>query len=86
MTNLIQRDSFCVPLSAYGRALDHALAPDARVFLSGMIRERERPEAGLLLFPQKLSFPARRWRYCWAPMLYFGEGGWFTGHVFRIAG
>ena len=59
VTNLVQRDSYCVPLSAYGRALDRALPPDARVFLSGMIGKDEWPEVGVLLFSQKLSFPAR---------------------------
>ena len=36
-TNLIKRDQMCVGLSAYGRALDSALPPDARVFLTGMV-------------------------------------------------
>jgi hypothetical protein len=36
-TNLVKRDELCVPLSAYGRALDGALPPDARVFVTGMI-------------------------------------------------
>lgn len=36
-TNLVKRDELCVPLSAYGRALDSALPPDARVFVTGMV-------------------------------------------------
>ena len=50
ITNLIQRDSYCVPLSAYGRALDHALAPDARIFLSGMIGKENGPRLGIIFF------------------------------------
>jgi len=57
ITNLIQRDSYCVPLSAYGRALDHALPPDARVFFSGMIGKDNGPRGGIYFFLRNYLFP-----------------------------
>ncbi len=57
ITNLVQRDSMCIPLSAYGRALDGALAPDARVFLSGMIGKDNGPRGGYYFFLRNYLFP-----------------------------
>jgi hypothetical protein len=37
VTNPIQREGYCVGLAAYGRALDSALPPDARVFITGLM-------------------------------------------------
>ena len=57
VTNLVQRDSYCVPLSAYGRALDRALPPDARVFFSGMVGETNGPKLGYYFFLRNYLFP-----------------------------
>ncbi len=57
ITNLVQRDSYCIPLSAYGRALDRALAPDARVFFSGMIGETNGSKLGYYYFLRNYLFP-----------------------------
>lgn len=78
MTNLVQRDSYCVPLSAYGRALDRGLAPDARVFLSGMIGEANGPKLGYYFFLRNYLFP-RDVDISLGEKAYFGEGGWFRG-------
>lgn len=78
ITNLVQRDSYCVPLSAYGRALDHALAPDARVFLSGMTGEANGPKLGYYFFLRNYLFP-REVAISLGTNAVFGEGGWFRG-------
>jgi hypothetical protein len=57
VTNLIQRDSYCIPLSAYGRTLDHALAPDARVFLSGVLGKENAGRSGYYYFLRNYLFP-----------------------------
>ena len=57
ITDLVQRDSYCVPLSAYGRALDRALPPDARVFFSGMVGETNGPKLGYYFFLRNYLFP-----------------------------
>lgn len=56
-TNWIQRDSYCVPLSAYGRALNAALAPDARVFITGMLGPTNAPAVGFYYFLKNYLFP-----------------------------
>jgi hypothetical protein len=78
ITNLVQRDSYCVPLSAYGRALDRALAPDARVFLSGMIGKENGPKLGYYFFLRNYLFP-RELDISLGTNAVFGEGGWFRG-------
>lgn len=78
MTNLVQRDSYCVPLSAYGRQLDRALAPDARVFLSGMIGKANGPKLGYYFFLRNYLFP-REVAISVGTNAVFGEGGWFRG-------
>jgi len=57
ITDPVQRDSFCVPLSAYGRALDRALAPDARIFFSGMLGETNGSKLGYYFFFRNYLFP-----------------------------
>jgi hypothetical protein len=57
VTNPIQRDSYCVPLSAYGRALDHALPMDARIFFSGMIGKDNGPRSGYYFILRNYVFP-----------------------------
>ena len=56
-TNLVQRDQLCIGLSAYGRALDQALAPDARVFLTGMLGPTNAPSTGFYYFLRNYLFP-----------------------------
>lgn len=56
ITNLVERDSLCIPLSAYGRALDQALPPDARIFLTGMIGEPN-GSLGYYFFLRNYLFP-----------------------------
>jgi len=53
----IQRDSYCVPLSAYGRALDRALPREARIFLSGMISKDNGTRTGYYFFLCNYLFP-----------------------------
>jgi hypothetical protein len=55
-TNWVTRDSYCVGLSAYGRALDQALAPDARVYMSGMIGDNG-GSLGYYYFLRNYLFP-----------------------------
>lgn len=56
-TNAIQRDELCVPLSAYGCALDSALDPTARVFLTGMLGPTNDPATGYYFFLRHYLFP-----------------------------
>ena len=56
-TDPVERDKFCVPLSAYARALDRALPPDARVFLSGMVGKDNGPRGGYYFFLRNYLFP-----------------------------
>lgn len=56
-TDPVQRDSMCIPLSAYGRALDRALAPDARVFVSGMLGKTNAGATGYYCFLKNYLFP-----------------------------
>jgi hypothetical protein len=57
ITNWIERDSRCIGLSAMGRQLDAALAPDARVFVSGMLGPTNNPKAGYYYFLKDYLFP-----------------------------
>ena len=56
ITNLVQRDSVCIPLSAYGRALDQALPSGTRVFITGMIGEPN-GSLGYYFFLRNYLFP-----------------------------
>jgi len=81
VTDLVQRDSFCVPLSAYGRALDRALAPDARIFFSGMLGEANGPKLGYFFFLRNYLFP-RELDISLGDRAIFHMGhygGWFEG-------
>jgi hypothetical protein len=53
----IQRDSYCVPLSAYARSLDRALPKDARIFMTGMIGETNSGNMGYYFFLRNYLFP-----------------------------
>jgi hypothetical protein len=57
ITNWVQRDRACVPLSAMGRELDAALPPDARVFVSGMLGPTNVSKAGYYYFLKNYLFP-----------------------------
>jgi hypothetical protein len=77
ITNLVQRDSMCVPLSAYGRSLDLALAPDARVFLSGLIGKDNGGRGGYYFFLRNYLFPRTVEISLDGKALY--HEGWFEG-------
>ena len=53
----IDRDRLCIPLSAYGRMLDRALPKTARVFMSGMLGETNGPKLGYYYFLRNYLFP-----------------------------
>jgi hypothetical protein len=57
ITNLIERDKYCVPLSALGRNLDAAIAPDAKVFMTGMLGPTNSGAAGYYYFLRNYLFP-----------------------------
>jgi len=57
ITNSIQRDRFCIPLSAYGRWLDSALPPDARIFVTDMLGPTNAPSDGNYFFLRNYLFP-----------------------------
>lgn len=77
ITDPVKRDSMCIPLSAYGRALDRALAPDARVFLSGMIGKDNGGRGGYYFFLRNYLFP-RTVEISLDGRAVFHEG-WFEG-------
>jgi hypothetical protein len=53
----VQRDEHCIPLSAYARQLDAILQPDARVFMTGMVGESNAPSLGYYYFLRNYLFP-----------------------------
>ena len=57
MNDPIQRDQYCVGLSALGRQLDKALQPDARVYLAGMLGPTNKPALGYYYFLRNYLFP-----------------------------
>lgn len=57
ITNPVQRDELCIPLAAYGRALDEALPAHARVFLTGMLGETNSGSLGYYFFLRNYLFP-----------------------------
>ncbi|HEX3625968.1 MAG TPA: hypothetical protein VH280_11145 [Verrucomicrobiae bacterium] len=57
ITNWIQRDRYCVGLSAMGRQLDAAIAPDARVFIGGMLGPTNASKTGYYFFLKNYLFP-----------------------------
>ncbi|MGH7942744.1 MAG: hypothetical protein ACREFR_16925, partial [Limisphaerales bacterium] len=57
ITNLIERDAYCVPLSAFSRELDARLAPDARVFVTGMLGTTNFPKTGYYYSLKNYLFP-----------------------------
>jgi hypothetical protein len=57
ITDPIQRDQNCIGLSAMGRQLDKALAPDARIFISGMLGPTNASKSGYFFFLRNYLFP-----------------------------
>jgi len=57
MTNCVQRDSFCIPLSAYCRNVAEQLPPDARVFMLHMLGADNGPKLGFYYFMTYYLFP-----------------------------
>ncbi|MEI8288551.1 MAG: hypothetical protein WCH99_03705 [Verrucomicrobiota bacterium] len=57
ITDPVQRDSFCVGLSAYGRQLDQHIAKDAHVFLSGIVGKENGGRGGYYYFLRNYLFP-----------------------------
>jgi hypothetical protein len=56
-TDPIQRDRMCMGLSYEGRALDHMLQPDARVYLAGMLGPTNVGGLGYYYFLRNYLFP-----------------------------
>ncbi len=77
ITDPIQRDEHCVALSAVGRQLDKALAPDARVFISGMLGQTNAANLDYYYFLRNYLFP-RDVEISLGTNLIFHEG-WFEG-------
>jgi hypothetical protein len=57
ITNWVQRDSYCVPLSAFSRELDVRLAPDARIFVAGMLGPTNFSKTGYYYSLKNYLFP-----------------------------
>jgi hypothetical protein len=57
ITNRIERDKYCVPLSAMGRSLDAAIAPNAKVFMTGMLGPTNSGSLGYYYFFRNYLFP-----------------------------
>jgi len=57
ITDPVKRDFQCVPMSACGRLLDRTLAPDARVFLAGMLGKENGPRLGYYFVFRNYLFP-----------------------------
>jgi hypothetical protein len=74
----VERDKYCVPLSSFGRALDRALPPDARVFFSHMTGETNGPKLGYYFFLRNYLFP-REVQISLGDKAIFHETGWFEG-------
>jgi hypothetical protein len=53
----VERDRLCTPLAAYCRALDRTLAPDARVFVSGILGKENGTRIGVFYFLRNYLFP-----------------------------
>ena len=56
-TDWIKRDQMCVGLSALGRQLDAQIAPDAKVFMTGMLGPTNAPSLGYYYFLRNYLFP-----------------------------
>lgn len=57
MTSWVERDSYCTSLAAFSRHLDLNLAPDARVFVTGMLGPTNFSKEGYYFFLKNYLFP-----------------------------
>jgi len=57
LTNGVQRDSFCIPLSAYCRNVAEQLPPDAKVFMPHMLGAENGGKLGYYYFMTYYLFP-----------------------------
>jgi hypothetical protein len=55
----VERDKLGAPWAAYGRALDRVLAPNARVFLAGIVGPGNGHRLGFYYFMRNYLFPRR---------------------------
>ena len=78
ITDPVKRDSYCVPLSATGRALDRALPSDAGIFFSDMLGETNGAKLGYYYFLRNYLFP-REVQVSLGDKAIFHEAGWFEG-------
>jgi hypothetical protein len=76
ITSPIQRDRYCIGLSALGRQLDNVLQPDARVYLIGMVGQTNGPALGYYYFLRNYLFP-RDVQISIGPPVFRGQ--WFDG-------
>lgn len=53
----VERDKMCIPLAAYGRALDRALDKNARIFISGVVGTKNTGNGGYYFFLRNYLFP-----------------------------
>jgi hypothetical protein len=53
----VERDKLCTPSSAYARALDRVLQPDARIFLSGVVGMDNAAKMRAYYFLRNYLFP-----------------------------
>jgi hypothetical protein len=76
-TDPVKRDALCIPMSAYGRKLDRALDPQARVFVSGMLGKTNLSRMGYYCFLRNQLFP-REVQISLDGKPVF-RGGWYDG-------
>jgi len=53
----VQREQYCIGLSAYGRALDRAISPDARIFMSDVAGKENSSHIAFYYFLRNYLFP-----------------------------
>ncbi|HEU6449419.1 MAG TPA: hypothetical protein VFV23_13385 [Verrucomicrobiae bacterium] len=53
----VQREQYCIGLSAYGRALDRAIPPDAKIFMSGVVGKNGESHLAYYYFLRNYLFP-----------------------------
>lgn len=56
-TDPIKRDAMCIPLSAFGRSMDAQIPTNARVFMAGMLGEKNAGGLGYFYFLTDYLFP-----------------------------
>src|SRR5262249_39123207 len=53
----IDREKFCIPMSAFALALDEKLQPEARIFLNGVVGEEDPKKTALYSILRNYLFP-----------------------------